>query len=90
MLGFSSTTLTTNHEAARRPKKMLTSKKLSERAGPKNKKSREVKREMKSNCQGLRFYNAQSIEMTHPAIVELPDFLFALPQSLGVFQQLEL
>lgn len=32
----------------------------------------------------------QSNEMIQPAIVELPDFLFALPQSLGVFQQLEL
>ena len=63
---------------------------FSHRAGPKNKKSHEVKREIKSNHWGLRFYNAQSIEMTHPAIVELPDFLFALPQSLGVFQRLEL
>lgn len=71
-------------------KSPFTSDMLSHRAGPKNKKSHEVKREMKSNRQGLRFHNTQSIEMTHPAIIELPDFLFALPQSLGVFQQLEL
>lgn len=90
MLGFTTTMLTTNHEAARKPKKMLTSERLSHGAGPKTKKSHEVKREMKTNRWGLRFYNAQSIEMTHPAIVELPDFLFALPQSLGVFQRLEL
>lgn len=63
---------------------------LSLRAGPKNKKSHEVKTEMKSNHWGLRFYNTQSIEMTHPATIELPDFMFAQPQSLGVFQQLEL
>lgn len=28
----------------------------------------------------------QSIEMTHPAIVKLPDFLFVLPQSLGNYE----
>lgn len=41
------------------------------------KKSQEVKREMKSPCQGLSFYNTQSIDLTHLFIVKLPDFLFA-------------
>lgn len=28
----------------------------------------------------------QSIEMTHPAIVKLLDFLFVLPESLGDYE----
>lgn len=52
---------------------------LSHRASPINKKSHEVKREMKSNRWGRRLYSALSIEITHPATVQLQDFLFALP-----------
>lgn len=34
---------------------------------------------MKSNHWGQRLYSALSIEITHPAAVQLKDFLFALP-----------